>query len=230
MVFRIRQPSPKVESLDSRALEPGRVGGLDLAHRHPQLERVDAHLGFDLEARGEHREALHEPPREHAVAREDVAEGAAEQARQEAGEDAVAEHVAAAIGGAGLVAAGADDHVELVGEKQVDHRRGGGGIVGQIAVGHDVHVGVDVGEHAADDMALALLALRADDRSGLAGHLASIVAAIVVVDVDRGAGQRGAEAGDRRADRGLLVVARQKDGDARRNRTVQAFPLEGPKL
>ena len=81
---------------------------------------------------------------------------------------AVAEHMAAAIGVLLLVPPRADDHVELLGEQHLDHRRRGRGIVGQIAVGHDVNVGVDVGEHAADDMALALLALGADDRAGLA--------------------------------------------------------------
>ena len=69
---------------------------------------------------------------------------------------------------------GADDHVELLGEQQVDHRRRGLGIVGQVAVGHDVDVGVDVGEHAADDMAFALLALGADDRAGLGGATARV--------------------------------------------------------
>ena len=65
-----------------------------------------------------------------------------------------------------VVHAGADDHVELLAEQQVDHRRRGLRIVGQVAVGHDVDVGVDVGEHAPDDMALALLALGADDGAG----------------------------------------------------------------
>jgi hypothetical protein len=48
-------------------------------------------------------------------------------------------------------------------------------------------------------MALALLALGADDGAGLARDLDGAVAAVVVVDVDGRAGQRGAEAGDRRA-------------------------------
>ena len=47
----------------------------------------------------------------------------------------------------------------------------GGGIVGQVAVGHDVDVGLDVGEHAADDIALALLPLGTDDGAGVARDL-----------------------------------------------------------
>ena len=128
---------------------------------------------------------------------------------------AVADHVAAAVGLLLLVATGADDHVELLVEEHLDHRRGGGGIVGQIAVGHDIDVGVDVGEHAADDVALALLALGADDGAGLGGGRYGAVAAIVVVDVDGGAGQRLPEAGDRGRDRRFLVVAGQKHGDSR---------------
>ena len=145
---------------------------------------------------------------------------------EQPGEEPVAEHVAAAIGLLLLVAAGADDHVELLGEEQVDHRRRGLGIVGQVAVGHHINVGVDVGEHAADDVALALLALGADDRAGLGRDLARAVAAVVVVDVDGRAGQRRAEAGDRRRDRRFLIVAGQKHGDSRRlRRWLKLIPL-----
>ena len=109
----------------------------------------------------------------------------------------------------------ADDHVELLVEQQVDHRRRRGGIVGQVAVGHDVDVGVDVGEHAPDDVALALLASRCGRSRRPPPRLARAVAAVVVVDVDGRAGQRGAEAGDGRRDRRFLIVARQEHGDAR---------------
>ena len=56
----------------------------------------------------------------------------------------------------------------------IDHRRRGLGIIGQIAVGHDIDVGIDVGEHAADDVALALLAFAADDRARLARRLRDV--------------------------------------------------------
>ena len=103
--------------LGVRAFGAGAVGGFDLADRHAQFERVDAHLGLDLEAGGEYREALDEAAREHAVAGEDIAEAAPEQAGEQTGEDAVPEDVAAAVGVLRFVAAGADDHVELVGEQ-----------------------------------------------------------------------------------------------------------------
>ena len=122
---------------------------------------------------------------------------------------------AAAIGVLLLVFAGADDHVELLVEEHVDHRRRGLGIVGEVAVGHDVDVGLDVREHAADDVALALLALGADDCAGRRRDLARPVAAVVVINVDGRARQRLAKARYGRRDRGFLIVAGQKHGNAR---------------
>ena len=88
-------------------------------------------------------------------------------------------------------------------------------IVGQVAVRHDVNVGLDVGEHPADDAAFALLSFRSNDRARSCRDFARPVAAIVVVDVDGRFRQRLAKALDGRADRRFLVVARQKHGDAR---------------
>ena len=101
--------------------------------------------------------------------------------------------MAAAIGLLELRLAGADDHVELLVEQLADQCRRGRRVIGRVAVGHHVDVRLDVGEHAADDMALALHPLGADDRARLGGNLAGAVAAVIVVDVDGGAGQRGAE-------------------------------------
>jgi hypothetical protein len=181
---------------------------------------VDAHLGLDLETRREHRKALGEAPRKGAVSREDIGEASAEQAGEQAGEQLVAQHVAAAIGLLRLMSPASDHHVELVGDQQVDHRLRASRIVGEIAVRHQIDVGVDVGEHASDDVALALLPLRADDRSGFGGDLAGPVAAVVVVDVDGRRRQRLAKAADRRADRRFLVEAGQKHGDACRRSHV----------
>ena len=44
--------------------------------------------------------------------------------------------MAASIGFLGVVLAGADDHVELLAYGHVDHRRGGGGIVGEVATAY----------------------------------------------------------------------------------------------
>src|SRR3546814_6855044 len=84
-------------------------------------------------------------------------------------------------------------------------------------------LGVDVGEHAAHDMAFALHALGADDRARRArlGHRA--VAAVVVVNVDRRVRQRGAEAGDRLPNRGFLVVAGQQDRSEEHTSELQSL-------
>ena len=54
-------------------------------------------------------------------------------------------------------------------ERLLAHRRDQRGrsleIVGVVAVDHDVDVGVDVGEHAPDHVALALATLGGDDRA-----------------------------------------------------------------
>src|SRR5437773_1074419 len=46
--------APGVE-LAERALRPGVIRRFDLGDRQRQLQRVDAELGFDLEAVGQHR-------------------------------------------------------------------------------------------------------------------------------------------------------------------------------
>jgi hypothetical protein len=51
-------------------------------------------------------------------------------------------------------------------------------------------------------------------RAGGAGDLAGAVGGIIVVDVDRGLGQRGAKVGDHLADGRLLVEARHHDRHA----------------
>ena len=138
-----------------------------------------------------------------------------EQLREQPGHHPVAQHMPAPIRLRGLMDARADHHIELL----VEHARHQLGrarrLVGRVAVRHDIEVGIDVGEHPADDRALALDALGADHRARRARDLDGAVAAIVVVDVDRGRRQRRAELRHRPRDRRLFVVARQQDGDGR---------------
>ena len=101
--------------------------------------------------------------------------------------------------------ASADDHVELLLDQHPHHVRRGPGIVCEVAVGHDVDVGIDVREHAPNDVALALLALGADDSARRPCKLYGAILAVVVVCVDRRARQRRAEAGDRLGDRRLSL-------------------------
>ena len=59
--------------------------------------------------------------------------------------------------------AGPDHHVELLVNQHPNHFRSRTRVVSQVAVRHDVDVGINVREHATDDMALALLPLGPDD-------------------------------------------------------------------
>ena len=123
-----------------------------------------------------------------------------------------------AIGGLPLVAAAADDHVEIILQHGRDHARRGGGFVGRVAIGHDIDVGVDVREHAAHDMALALLADTPDDRAGGGGELTAAVAAVIVEHINVGMRQGSAEVLHRLHDGAGFIIAGQKDGDARGGR------------
>lgn len=80
------------------------------------------------------------------------------------------------------------DHHVIAFEDFLDHGRSGIGWVGIIAIGHDIGIGIDVFEHGADDIALALTGLLADDCPFLFGYFDSTVRGVVVVDVDSGIG------------------------------------------
>ena len=160
------QDAPAVaigRELADRSFRARAIGGHHLGHRHRQFERMDADLGLDLEAGGQHREALDEAAREDAIARQDIGEAPAEQLLQQAGQRPVAEAMATPIGCLHLVATTAYHHIEIILQHGSDHLRRGSGLIGRVAIGHDVDVGIDIGEHAAHDMALALLAHAPDD-------------------------------------------------------------------
>ena len=80
---------------------------------------------------------------------------------QEAGQQPVAGAMAAPVGRLRLVDARAHDHVEMLLEQCSIMRGSARRVVGRITVDQHVDVGLDVGEHAAHDMALALAALAA---------------------------------------------------------------------
>ena len=119
-----------------------------------------------------------------------------------------------AVGSLDFGLARADHHVEIVGEHRSDHAGGCGGFVGRIAIGHDVDVSVHIREHAADDMPLPLLADGTDDGTSRRSDGAAVVGAVVVENVDVGAGQRLRKVPHGLCDRLCLIVTRQENGDA----------------
>ncbi len=172
------------------------------------------HFRLDLEARRVGRKALGKAAREHAVAGEDVGEVAPEHRLIDAVEHLVSESVPLAACILGDVAARAHHHVRPVGDEGIDHARRCGGVVGPVAVRHDVDVRLDIGEHLAHHVALALPPAGDHRRARQSGLLRCVVRRVVVVHIDARAGQHLAEADHHRRDRQPLVVAGQQDGKA----------------
>ena len=129
-------------------------------------------------------------------------------------EHAIAELVTAPVGSVTIaVVANARDNVEIVAPQALDHLRCARRVVRGIAVGHDVDVRIDLGEHPAHDAALARPLFATHDRARIAGDVARAVAAAIVVDVDRAARQRRAKVGDDLGDRERFVVAGHEHRD-----------------
>lgn len=105
-----------------------------------------------------------------------------------------------------------DYHV-IAFENLLDHGWGGIGRVGIVTVGHDIDISIDVLEHRADDIPLALAGLLTDDGTFLCGNLGSTVCGVVVVDVDCCVRQDIVEIAYDFADGDLLVVAGEEHCD-----------------
>ena len=167
-------------------------------------------LGFDLKAAGQRGKGFHEPSAEHAIAREHVGERLPEHMGDKSAQQPIAGAMAGPVGRLLAVDPDGANHVEPLAQQHVDHGAGARRIVGGVAVDQHVDVGVDVGEHAAHHVAFALPQLTAGDGAGLRRHFDGAVAGIVVIDVDVGVRQRGAEISHHLADGGFLVVARHQ--------------------
>ena len=180
------------------------------------VQRVDGHLGLDLEAARKHGVGLDEGEVERAVSGHDVGDVRAEQPVDGAAHQTVAEIVERALvllevcGGEAV----ADDHI-IAFEHFGDHGGRGVGRVGVVAICHDVYVRVDVLEHGADDVALALARLPADDRAFGLGDLGGAVRGVVVVHVDGRIRQGSLEVTNNLADGDLLVVTGKKHGNGK---------------
>ena len=106
-----------------------------------------------------------------------------------------------------------DDHIELLGHQLRNHRRCDSRFVGRVAIGHDIYIGFDIGEHPADDIALALHPFGADNGPRRRGDIAGPVGRIIVVNIDFGVGQNRAKSRHSRADGSIFVVAWQQHGN-----------------
>ena len=150
--------------LRRRAGRPRIIGRRHLADRQFQLERMHGQFGLDLEAAGQNRKRLDEAAREHAIAGQDIGEGAAEDMGDEAGQQPIAGAMAGAIGRLLAIDAACHHHVEPFRDELVDHRRRARRVVGRVAVDQHVNIGLDVVEHAPHHVALALMASRGGPR------------------------------------------------------------------
>ncbi len=135
---------------------------------------------------------------------------------RKAGQHRIAGTVAPAIGRDILIDAQADHHVEMFVHQPVDHARCARCVVGRIAIDEHIDVGVDIGKHALDDLALALPALAAHMRARLAGNINGAIRGVVIVNVNLRVRQAAAEIRHHLADRGFLIVAGHQHGYARR--------------
>ena len=113
---------------------------------------------------------------------------------------------------------GTDHHVEIACVKTLHQSRRKRGIIRTVTVGHNVNIGLDVGEHAPDDVALAAHRFGFDNGAGVRRSRSGRIGRVIVEDVNLGTGERRAKAPDHVTDRDLLVVARQDHGDRKRIR------------
>lgn len=170
------------------------LGSIPVLNRHlvkPKIvvQAVDRHLGLDLETAGKNRIGLGERERECAISGHDVGDVCTEQGIDRAADQTIAEVVERPL--VLLEVCGAEaipDYHVIAFENLLDHGRSSIGWVGIIAVGHDINIGIDVLEHGADDIALALTRFLADDCPLLFGYFGSVICGVVVVDVDSGIG------------------------------------------
>ena len=169
---------------------------------------------FRFEPGGQGGKRFDEAAREHTIAGQHITDPVAENPLHDSGQQTIAEPVALPVSGGDVGDPGAVDHIQAVLRQQAKHRGCRPRVVGIVAIHQNVCIRLDIGEHAADDVAFALQRFMPHDRSGGPGHARGIVAGVVVVDVNRRLGQRGAKIGDHFRDGDRFVVTGDQHGDA----------------
>ena len=88
-------------------------------------------------------------------------------------------------------------------------------VIGVVAIDQDVNISLDIGEHAADDVAFALQRLRPHHGAGRARHRRCTICRVIIVNVNDGVWKGSAEIADDGRDRGFFVKARDQHRDRR---------------
>ena len=188
------------------------------------------HLGLDLEMLRRRGERFHQPPRHHAVSGEAIRESGPELRIDEPGGQGVSKPVPAPVRVRSVRDPRADDHVEVAGGEPLDHGRRGGRLVRAVAVHQDVDVGLDVGEHPADDVPLAGGGLVAHLGAGGEGGVRRAVGGAVVVDAAARVRQRFPERPDHAGDRLLFVAAGDEHRDPHCRRPPPIVSMTGKNI
>ena len=164
-------------------------------HLHVAVQGVDGHFGLDFKAAAQHRVGFDKLVAERTVARHDILDLAAEEVVGKKPHQVVAKIVERAFV-LGVIGGGKPiphHHISLMFGDGFDHFRGRFRRVGIVAVHHDIGFGVNFAEHAADDVAFALLVFVAHHGTGCAGQLCRAIGRVVIVHKDRSFRQNTAE-------------------------------------
>ena len=100
------------------------------------------------------------------------------------GQDVVAEPMPLSVGVHAFGHSGAVDEVEALVDRAADHPGSGLRFIGRVAVDQHKDIGVNVGEHATNDVALSLARLVADNRARGPSDIDGAIGRVVVVNVD----------------------------------------------
>jgi hypothetical protein len=108
----------------------------------------------------------------------------AENISHQCGQDVIAEAMAFSVGFDAPGHSRAINEVEIFLDRSANHARGSLSFISRVAVHQHKDVGVNVGEHATDDISLSLTRLITNNRARSVSDVDSAIGGIVVVNVD----------------------------------------------
>src|SRR5258708_32118626 len=145
---------------------------------------MDADLRLYLKTFRESWEAFYEPAREYAITRQDIGERATEDRGQPSSEDRIAEAMAWPKSGVSDRASRPYHHVQPAFDQLPYHRRSSRRVIGRVAVGHHIDIGINVCKTPADDVALSWRQFGSNYRTSSTSYIHGIVSRIVVEDIN----------------------------------------------